>query len=313
MHEILAITGITGKSGQAFSYYLEKHQDVIRQMFPGGIRLLLHHERERDREILACFDTERCYGDLEDELFLGEALLGVDTIVHIAGIHWSRQLTTAAAGNFVRRMIMVHTTGIYSKYKEAGEEYRNIDDFVYMMCRSKNIILTILRPTMIYGTINDHNVSSFIRMVDRFPIMPVVNSAMYELQPVHFKDLGRAYYDVLVSEKVTGGHDYILSGGEEILLRDMLIEMGAYLSKKMRFFSVPFPIAYAGAWFVYLLSVGRIDFREKVQRLCEPRVYPHEEATRDFGYDPRAFRSAIGEEVREYLESVGRASKEHNN
>ena len=28
--------------------------------------------------------------------------------------------------------------------REAGEEYRNIDDFVYMMCRSKNIILTIL-------------------------------------------------------------------------------------------------------------------------------------------------------------------------
>ena len=134
MHEILAITGITGKSGQAFAYYLEKHQDVIRQMFPGGVRLLLHHERERDSEILTCFDVERCYGDLEDELFLSEALLGVDTIVHIAGIHWSRQLTTAAAGNFVRRMIMVHTTGIYSKYKEAGEEYRNIDDFVYMMC-----------------------------------------------------------------------------------------------------------------------------------------------------------------------------------
>ena len=306
MHEILAITGITGKSGQAFAYHLEKHQDVIRQMFPGGVRLLLHHERERDSEILTCFDVERCYGDLEDELFLSEALLGVDTIVHIAGIHWSRQLTTAAAGNFVRRMIMVHTTGIYSKYKEAGEEYRNIDDFVYMMSKSKNILLTILRPTMIYGTISDRNVARFIRLVDRFPVVPVVNNAMYELQPVHFMDLGKAYLDVLLSEEITGGHDYILSGGEEILLRDMLIEMGAYLSKKMRFFNVPFPIAYAGAWMIYLLSGTKADYREKVQRLCEPRVYPHEEASRDFGYNPRKFRSAIGDEVREYLEATGR-------
>ena len=303
MDEILAITGITGKSGQAFAYNLEKNQDVVRSAFPGGVRLLLHKERERDKDILTCFDTERMYGDLEDELFLSEALLGVDTIVHIAGIHWSRQLATAAAGNFVRRMIVVHTTGIYSKYKEAGEEYRNIDDFVYMMCKSKNIILTILRPTMIYGTINDKNVASFIKMVDRFPVMPVVNNAEYELQPVHFKDLGKAYYDVLVNEKITGGHDYILSGGEEITLRDMLIEMGAYLSKKMRFLSVPFWFAYSGAWFVYLISIGRIDYREKVQRLCEPRVYPHEEASRDFGYAPRTFRSAIGEEVREYMEA----------
>ncbi len=306
MDDILAITGITGKSGQAFAYYLEKNQDKIRSMFGGGIRLLLHKERERDNDILSCFDVERMYGDLEDERFLSEAFLGVDTIVHIAGIHWSREVVHAAANNFVRRLITVHTTGIYSKYKEAGEEYRNIDDFVYMMSKSRNIILTILRPTMIYGTIHDKNVAKFIRMVDRFPVMPVVNNAMYELQPVHFKDLGKAYYDVLVNEKITGGHDYILSGGEEILLRDMLIEMGAYLSKRMRFISVPFPIAYAGAWFFYLISIGKIDFREKVQRLCEPRVYPHEEATRDFGYSPRTFRSAIGDEVREYLKAEGR-------
>ena len=311
MDDILAITGITGKSGRAFAYYLEKNQDKIRSMFGGGIRLLLHKERESDADILSCFDVERMYGELTDETFLGEAFLGVDTVVHIAGIHWSREVVHAAAGNFVRRLICVHTTGIYSKYKAAGEEYRNIDDFVYMMSKSKNIILTILRPTMIYGTIGDKNVSSFIRMVDRFPVMPVINNADYELQPVHFADLGKAYYDVLVNEKITGGHDYILSGGEEITLRDMLVEMGAYLSKKMRFVSVPFPIAYAGAWVFYLVSIGKIDLREKVQRLCEPRVYPHEEATRDFGYAPRTFRSAIGDEVREYLEAKDRAKRDN--
>ena len=175
-----------------------------------------------------------------------------------------------------------------------------------MMCKSKNIILTILRPTMIYGTINDRNVASFIKMVDTLPFMPVVNNAEYELQPVHFADLGKAYYDVLVNEKITGGHDYILSGGEEITLRDMLIEMGAYLSRKMRFVSFPFWFAYSGAWLLYLVSIGKMDYREKVQRLCEPRVYPHEEASRDFGYSPRTFRSAIGEEVREYMEAKNR-------
>ena len=301
MGAVLAITGITGKSGRAFAYNLSQNADKIKEMFPGGIRLLLHKERPNDKEILSEFDVELRYGELDDSRFLDESLLGVDTMIHIAGIHWSREVATAAAGNFIRRMIMVHTTGIYSKYKEAGEEYRNIDEFVYMMCKSKNIILTILRPTMIYGTISDKNVASFIKMVDKFPIMPVVNNAEYELQPVHFMDLGKAYYDVLVSEEITGGHDYILSGGEEITLRDMLSEMGAYLAKRMRFFSVPFPIAYGGAWFVYLVSICKIDFREKVQRLCEPRVYPHEEATRDFGYCPRTFRSAIADEVAEYI------------
>lgn len=306
MYDLLAVTGITGKSGSAFAKMLETNSDTIKKMFPGGIRLLLHKERPEDEKLLPSFNVERVYGELEDEQFLSESLLGVDTIVHIAGIHWSRQLATAAGSNFVRRMIMVHTTGIYSRYKAAGEEYRNIDDFVYMMCKSKNIVLSILRPTMIYGTLDDCNIAKFIAMVDRFPVMPVINNALYELQPVHFEDLGKAYYDVLVSEKITGGHDYILSGGEEIMLRDMLIEMGAYLGKRMRFVSVPFAIAYLGAWFVYLISIGKIDFREKVQRLCEPRVYPHEEATRDFGYKPRTFRSAIGDEVRLYQEAKAR-------
>lgn len=298
----LAITGITGKSGQAFAFYLSQNADKIREMFPDGIRLLLHKKRERDEKILSEFEPEIMYGELDDGGFLAESLAGVDTIVHIAGIHWSREIVTAAGNAYVRRMIMVHTTGIYSKYKAAGEEYRNIDEYVYMMCKSKGIVLTILRPTMIFGTLSDGNVAKFIKMVDKFPIMPVVNHAEYELQPVYFEDLGKAYLDVLLSEEVTGGHDYILSGGEEIMLKDMFIEMGAYLSKEMKFVSVPFPIAYAGAWFFYLISLKKIDMREKVQRLCEPRVYPYEEAARDFGYCPRTFRSVIGNEVAQYIE-----------
>lgn len=302
MNEVLAITGITGKSGQAFAHFLSQNQDRIKEMFPGGIRLLLHKKRELDSKILNDFSPEIVYGELDDGRFLSESLAGVDTIVHIAGIHWSRELVTAAGNAYVRRMIMVHTTGIYSKYKAAGEEYRNIDEYVYMMCKSKNIVLTILRPTMIYGTLADGNIAKFIKMVDTFPVMPVVNHADYELQPVHYADLGKAYYDVLINEKITGGHDYILSGGEEIKLKDMFDEMGKHLTKEMKYFSVPFPIAYAGACTVYILSVKRIDLREKVQRLCEPRVYPHEEATRDFGYCPRSFRSAIGDEVLQYIE-----------
>lgn len=49
--------------------------------------------------------------------------------------------------------------------------------------------------------------------------------------------------------------------------------------------------------------LDRIDYREKVQRLCEPRVYDHDDATRDFGYNPRMFRIGIVDEVKEYLQN----------
>ena len=54
---------------------------------------------------------------------------------------------------------------------------------------------------------------------------------------------------------------------------------------------------------LYCASFGRIDYREKVQRLCEPRVYDHDDATRDFGYNPRMFRIGIVDEVKEYLQN----------
>lgn len=125
----------------------------------------------------------------------------------------------------------MHTTGIYSRYKEAGEKYRNIDAYVEQQCKDNNISLTFLRPTMIYGNIYDNNVVQFIKMVDKLPLMPVVNSARYDLQPVHYMDLSEAYYQVLMNEN-TANHNYILSGGEPISLRNMLSEIENCLGKK---------------------------------------------------------------------------------
>lgn len=292
----LAVTGITGKSGSLFAKYLKENEDTIRTMFPEGIRLLTH---KRKGTVFDFINLEIFEGNLENTAYITEALKGVDTLVHIAGIHWSREVADASKAAGIRRLICVHTTGIYSKYKEAGEEYRQIDAYVNEVCKESGIELTILRPTMIYGNTEDKNVIKFIKMVDKLPIMPVVNGAKYELQPVNYKDLGKAYYDVLTNEK-TAGKDYVLSGEKPILLRDMFILIGENLGKKVRFISVPYFVAFPGAVAVYFLTLKRIDFREKVQRLCEPRAYDHDAAKNDFAYAPMSFEEGIKEEVKEY-------------
>ena len=194
----------------------------------------------------ASLGFEKWPGELTDPTFLERAFQDVDTILHIASIGLSQHIVDAAVKCHVRRLICVHTTGIYSKYKEAGEAYRNVDAYVEQQCRDHRIGLTILRPTMIYGNIHDRNIITFIKMVDRLPVMPVVNGAKYDLQPVHYMDLSEAYYQVLMHEN-TQNHNYILSGGEPIALRDIFLTIGNCLGKKVHFVSCPFPIAYAGA------------------------------------------------------------------
>ncbi|NLP21318.1 MAG: hypothetical protein GX368_00615 [Erysipelotrichaceae bacterium] len=47
---------------------------------------------------------------------------------------------------------------------------------------------------MIYGSLDDQNMSVFIKIVDKLKIFPIVNGRKYALQPVHQEDLGKAYY-----------------------------------------------------------------------------------------------------------------------
>lgn len=301
-NRLLILTGVTGqKSGAIFAKYLANNKEILGNCFD-GIRIICRASSNTDNIIRLLPLAEICRGSFEDPEFLEQAMNGADTVVHIAGIQSSRFLVGAAVRQQVRRLILVHTTGIYSKYKEAGEEYRCIDAYVTEQCAAHGIVLTILRPTMIYGNRFDQNVIKFIRMVDKLPVMPIVNDARYALQPVHYKDLGKAYFDVLMNEGATANKNYDLSGGEVIDLRDMFAVIGENLGKKVQFVSCPYFLAYRGAWFVYALTFGKLDFREKVQRLCEPRAYSHEAATRDFGYAPMTFRDGIVDEVREYLE-----------
>lgn len=301
MSKILAVTGATGpKSGSAFAKILADNKDKISELYPDGVRLLVRNQEKLHGLDKTIYKSDVLVGNLDDEAFLNKSLVDVDTILHIAGIHLSPLIVNAAINCKVRRLILVHTTGIYSKYKAAGEEYRKIEDYIYSVCREHNITLTILRPTMIYGNIIDNNVVKFIKMVDKLPIMPVVNGARYELQPVHYEDLADAYYKVLVHEEKTANKDFILSGGEPIELREILRVISNHLGKKIRFISVPFPIAYLGAWMIYIITRKKRDFREKVQRLCEPRAYPYQDAQEAFGYNPRSFQLGIVNEVEEY-------------
>lgn len=299
----LAITGVTGKSGVYFWKHILEKQDSIKERWPEGINILSRSKEKLENIQKGTLRTFCITGDLDKSEIFDELCKECDTLVHIAGIHWSLPLVQSAIRAGVKRLILVHTTGIYSKYKAAGEEYRQIDSQIYQIAKDNNIALTILRPTMIYGDISDRNVVIFIDMVNKFKLMPTVNGAHYELQPVHCKDLGKAFFDVLMNPDICNNKDYVLSGGKPIELRQMFEEIAKNLGVQRSYISCPYPIAYFGAWVIYLITCTKKDYREKVQRLVEPRVYSHEEATKDFGYSPMSFEEGIVDEVKQYLQN----------
>lgn len=317
----VAITGASGKSGQYFLKRLLKERDALK-----GYRFVLLCRRQEKNsknvegyQIIQSILKDR---DLQVELFEVDLTNSeklrtffeqqhIDMLLHIANVKLSKYVVPAALKGGVDNFILVHTTGIYSKYKAAGEEYRQIESGLYKLVeeyrnKGRKVAMTILRPTMIYGDLQDKNVSVFIKMVDKLRIFPTVNGARYDLQPVWCKDLGDAYYDVMMKWDITQNKEYILSGKEPIQLREMFEVMAKQLGVKNIFISCPYPIAYAGAWVIYLVSIKKIDMREKVQRLVEPRAYSHEQAKKDFGYNPVKFEIGVREEIRKYIVEMQR-------
>lgn len=294
---MLLVTGITGHSGR---YFL---QELIDHKYQEPIRCIVRETSDTSMLDESGLNIEKVIGDLNDVEFVNRVMNNVDTIMHIFNIHHSSIIVETAINRGVDRAILVHTTGIYSNFKEASKVYKEIEQKINELtdkelCKLK---ITILRPSMIYGDLCDRNISKFIKMIDRNRIMPVINGGKSLIQPVNAMDLGKAFYDVLISPEKTSGKTYDLSGDKPIQIIEVLKLIAKYLKKQRKFINIPIKVGIFSAKAVKLISFGKIDYVEKVQRMAEDRSYSHELATRDFGYNPMEIEKGIQIEVKQYL------------
>lgn len=292
---MLLVTGITGHTGR---YFL---QELINHKYEGPIRCIVRETSDTSMLDNSGLNIEKVYGDIHNEAFLDEVTKGVDEIVHIINIRHTLRVLKAAIKNDVKRIVSVHTTGIYSKFRIASEEYVIIEKKIKDILSKNDISMTILRPTMIYGDVCDRNMSKFIKMVDRFKIFPVINHGKSLIQPVNARDLGKAYYDVLMMPVEKAKSEYILSGEMPITMLEAFKLISNNLGKKTTFISFPLGFGVIMARVLKGITLGKIDYVERVQRMSEDRSFSHEEATADFGYKPESFEVGIAREVKEYL------------
>jgi len=294
---MLLVTGITGHTGR---YFL---QELINNNYEGPIRCVVRGNSNTSLLDDSGLNIEKVVGNLDDAEFIERVMDSVETVMHIYNIHHSPVVVKSAIKNKVKRAILVHTTGIYSEFKHASEGYKNIEDEITGLTSDPKCptSVTILRPSMIYGDLCDSNMSKFIKMVDKLRVMPVINGGNSLIQPVNARDLGKAFYTVLMSPKETSGKSYDLSGEKPIKMIDVFKLIDKKLNKKTTFVSVPLSLGVLMASTLKIVSIQKIDYVERVQRMGESRNYSHDSATRDFGYNPIPFEKGIGMEVQEYI------------
>jgi len=239
-------------------------------------------------------------GDLTSPEFLEGIMKDVDTVLHIASIKLSSNIVAAAIRNNVRWAILVHTTGRYSRFKSAAAEYIKIEDDILRL--RTRIAITVLRPTMIYGSSRDRNMFKLVDFLYRHKFFPLFGSGKNLMQPVLAKDLANAYYDVLMNREITTNREYNLSGKEPISYLDLVRTVSRALGRQNVIVPIPMWLSLLIARAYNAVSKRAEISVEQVMRMNEDKVFPHEAASRDFGYSPASFRDGIRGEVEEYFE-----------
>ncbi|MEO2075943.1 MAG: NAD(P)-dependent oxidoreductase [Bacillus sp. (in: firmicutes)] len=292
---MLYVTGITGHTGKWFL------QRLIEEKYQGKIRCVVRETSDTTILDEAELDIEKVYGSLDDPQFLESSMVGVETVVHISSIVFSKNVVEAAIINQVKWAVLVHTTGRYSKYKSASEEYVRIEDEILL--KRDQIGITVLRPTMIYGSSGDRNMYKLVDYLFRRKFFPMFGKGDNLMQPVHARDLGNAYYDVLVNKERTFNQAYNLAGGSPIKYIDLVRCVSTTLARNNTIVKIPLWVSILAARIYNALNKNAIISVEQVLRIQEDKAFPYDEATADFDYRPVSFAEGIVGEVEEYLEN----------
>lgn len=297
---MLLVTGISGHTG---TYFL---QELINNKYEGPIRCIVRKSSNTSVIDNSGLNIEKVVGDLDDPIFINSIMIGVEMVMHIYNIHHSPLVVKVAIENKVKRAILVHTTGIYSKFKYASEDYKKVEEKISELTKDPlcPTSITILRPTMIYGDLCDRNMSKFIKMVDNLRIIPIINGGNSIIQPVNARDLGKVLFTVLMTQDHSGRKAYDISGDKPIKMIDVFNLISHELGKKRAFVSVPLNVGVLMAKVLKALSLGKIDYVERVQRMSENRSYSHDDAKRDFNYNPMSIEVGIQVEVNQYLRKI---------
>lgn len=151
----------------------------------------------------------------------------------------------------------------------------------------RGIAVTVLRPTLLYGSGRDLTVSRLVALGRRWGFVVLPLSATGLRQPVHVADVAGAILRCL-DEAGTAGRTYDLPGGETLGFDEMVRRSLARHAPGCRVLSLPTQVFRAGLGLAGLLRRAPIN-RGLLARLERDQTADAGAAREAFAYSPRGF------------------------
>jgi nucleoside-diphosphate-sugar epimerase len=223
-------------------------------------------------------------GDLDRALDLND----VESVVYCASMGFGHvpPLVAQLEAAGVRRGVFVSTTAIFTSLPTRSQASRvEAEDAV----RSSHLAWTILRPTMIYGTARDRNISRLLRFLARWPVFPMCGGDSL-WQPVHVEDVADAVVAALDAPQAIG-RAYNVAGAAPLTFRDLVRTAARAVGRRVALVPVPLRAAVLAA------RLSHVVRPEQILRLAEDKVFDITVASADLGYAPRTFAEGVRSEA----------------
>ena len=235
------------------------------------------------------------FTDLNHTQQLANQLSGCSALLNVASIGFGAapSILEACRSAGVRRAVFVSTTAIFTQLNADSKVVRQAAEAAIT---SSGLDVTILRPTMIYGTPGDRNMIRLVRWLNRLPLLPVFGNGRSLQQPVHVLDVAWAVVQVLEAS-VTINRQFNISGAGALTYNDVVSLTARALGRRVQRFHIPARPMVAALQASERLGITLPIKAEQVLRLNEDKAFSHAEAAEAFGYTPMAFEQGIRQEV----------------
>lgn len=147
---------------------------------------------------------------------------------------------------------------------------------------------TVLRPTLIYGRGNDRNLSEIVKIIRRFRFFPLFGKANGLRQPIYVDDVACACIQAGFSDRALN-KAYNISGAEKLPYREMVARVFVAMGLKPRLVNINLSLFNGALLFLRLIPRYKNWNADMVLRMNRDMVFEHEEAHRDFFFNPRQF------------------------
>jgi nucleoside-diphosphate-sugar epimerase len=293
------IVGATSFIGPAV---LEK----ILLMFPGDkdeigclVRTSTDKEKLKKLENIALSHNRKInfvIGDLANSDSIINCLGGADCLVYLVDLKntiFIKNLLSAVPKTDIKRAVFVSSTSVLVPFEgEVKKTKLESENLIQDFSRHASLGYTILRPTMLYGSIDDRNYSKMLNFIKKRGFFVMFGNGENLIQPVFIEDVAGAVATVIGNNK-TLNKIYALCGKEPIKYKDMLLIVKSLVKNPFKIIRLPL----LGSKFlvaVYSKVFPKSSLRpDMIERMQVDKAYSYEDAQKDFGFSPIIFRQGI--------------------